>query len=188
MKRCDASLPNARSSSQPFPSIVSLGAPQDLAQQFPRVLRLEAEPLGDLDDAAPLEVAHLENLLVARRQSFQRLTGRNLVGKTVEDPRGGGVGPFEGLLVVERLDQPSVLPPVIAAGVTDGPQQPRVEVEHFVRSSQKAEKNFVRQRFGIAVGDAELPRGDGYEEVEVLRIQLFEELIEIGRASCRERV
>src|SRR5947199_6901746 len=102
MRRCATDRSSARSS-RSLPSVVPLRAAQHLGQQLLRVFRLYAEALGDLHDAAAVEVAPAQDVLVARLQPFQRLARRELVGKAVEDARGGRVGTLEGLVVIERL-------------------------------------------------------------------------------------
>src|ERR1051325_4292442 len=124
MKRCAAGHRSV-GSSRSFPAIVPFGAAENLRQQLLRVLRLHPEATPDLHDAQPFEVAHLQDLLIAGPQAFQRLAGRELVGETVQDARGRRVRPLEGLVVVERLDGAPILPPVVPAGGTDGAAAPR---------------------------------------------------------------
>src|SRR5437016_13272358 len=114
MKRCAAGRPSGWSSLS-FPAIVPFGAAENLRQQLLRVLRLHPEAGSDLHDAASFEVAHLQDLLIARLEAFQRLACRDLVGETVQDSHGGRVGALEGLLVVVRLDRAAVLAPVVTA-------------------------------------------------------------------------
>src|SRR5256885_3145117 len=123
MRRCAADRRNAWSS-QSFSAIVSLRAAENLRQQLLRVLRLHAEAAADLDDAEPFEVAHPQDLLVARLEPFERLARRELVGEAVENARGGRVRALERLFVVQRLDEAPVLPPVVSAGVADRSQHP----------------------------------------------------------------
>src|SRR5438874_4138783 len=125
MRRCAAGRPSGWSS-RSFPAIVPFGAAENLRQQLLRVLRLHPEALPDLHDAASFEVAHLQDLLIARLEPFHRLAGRDLIGETVQNARGLRVRPLEGLLVIERLDDAPVLPPVIPAGMADGAEHPGV--------------------------------------------------------------
>src|SRR5437016_7598423 len=176
MRRCAAGRPSGWSS-RSFPAIVPLRAAEYLRQQLLRVLRLHPQPPADLDDAASFEIAHPKNLLVARLQSLQRLARRELVGKAVEDSRGRRIGALERLVVVERLDEPAVLPPVIAAGVADGAEHPGMDIQHLVRPSQIAEKHLMGQRFGVALGDAELPDRHRDQKVEMFGVELFEKSV-----------
>src|SRR5438045_1687674 len=135
MRRCAAGRRSGWSS-RSFPAIVPFGAAENLRQQLLRVLRLDPDAAADLDDAASFEVAHLQGFLVAGLETFERLARRDLIGKTIEDSGGRRVGPLEGLFVVERLDDASVLPPVITAGVADGAEHPGVDVQHLLRLAQ----------------------------------------------------
>src|ERR1700746_3762967 len=112
MTRCAADRPNAWSS-RSFPAVVPFRAAENLRQQLLRVLCLHAEADADLHDAASFEVAHPQDLLVARLEAGQRLVTAQLVGQAVEDARRRGVGTLERFLVVQRLDDAPVLPPPI---------------------------------------------------------------------------
>src|SRR5205823_14653568 len=89
---------------------------------------------------------------------------------------------------IELIRAAPVLPPEIAAGMTDRADQPRMQLADFILPLQIREKDFMCERFGIHLGHLELAHGDGDEEAEIALVQLSEFQIIDAARRCDRRL